>query len=755
MPPEFIPDNIPDSLKSLPRWSPWYRYQTKSGKWSKAPVISVKERDKWCQFDEALKRMGKGHCGLGLLMTGYHDLIGIDLDKCLDEAGRPVAWARDIVRKAATYTEISPSGLGLRLILRGELPKDIQNHAVGVEAYNGHAGRFLTMTGDQWPGAPDGVADAAPEFLAWLLDKFDIGRAEGGPLLDVEMPDILEREIAIPKCLNPSARAFLESGTGEDRSDALHWAGASLIAAGLSLQEVLSLLAQNEHAMEVALDHRRQDEDRALLYLWQHHVLASAETPVALAEDDDFLDLTTEAEIVVKRLALLDKLDYEQVRKQEADRLGIRASALDDAVREARKRAGGSGGQRGWPTFIRNEEQRIICNAINTTMAVECAALIGMVIGYDEFRDELMFHSDKDERKQWQTFRDHHYNWVRIAMDRAGFERTTIDLVRSAVDDIAHKNKFDTAILWLKNEVPAWDGVKRVSKFHHRYLGCKDDPWAEAVSEYLWTAMVGRVMEPGCQADMMPVWISDEGKKKSTIIATMVPSREFTTLMSFHEKEIDLSRKMRGRLLVELAELSGMAKKEVEGAKAWITKRFEDWTPKFKEFNTQFPRRFVLIGTTNEDRFLISDTGNRRFLPIKVSDGDDAAIERDRGQLWAEALVMWLDGGIRWEAAHTMGKSVVESHMVDEPWVEDIATWLNEIDSFDEQKRRPIDWEFIPTSVILSDALRIEKSRKTRADEMRIAKAMKQLGYVPHRPMVDKVRQRGYVRDCPEDAQTF
>ncbi|MEY2680664.1 MAG: hypothetical protein RL661_895 [Pseudomonadota bacterium] len=744
--PQFIPANIPESLKALPRWAPWYRYRQKSGKWAKAPSVSVKEPERWIDFYTAISKMDASHMGVGLLMTGFHDLIGIDLDQCLDAVGRPAPWAAAILKSAHSYAEVSPSGAGLRILLWGSIATDVQNHDIGIEIYNGWAGRFLTITGDQWPGSPDEVAQAPVGFLEGLFAKYDLGKGAGKAGLDEPMPDILEG-VEIPEGINPAAQEFLADGLGDDRSDALHWAGSCLISAGLSLQEVFSILAHNEHAMAVALDHRRQDEDRALLYLWQHHVLASKDSSSALADEDDFLDLSSDAEIAVKRLALLGDLDYEQCRKAEADALGIRATALDKAVRDARKRGvAGGGGRKGLPIFRTTEDGGIICNAENTTLAVGCTAVVGMVIGYDEFRDEIMFHSAKDEKAQWQTFRDQQYNWIRRALDRAGFERTTIDLVRSAVDDVAHRNKFDTAKLWLTQEVPAWDGVPRVLKFHARYLGCEDNEWAEAVSEYLWTAMVGRVMEPGCQADMMPVWISDEGKKKSTIVATMAPSRDFVTLMSFHEKEVDLSRKMRGKLLVELAELSGMAKKEVESAKAWITKRHEDWTPKFKEFNTQFPRRFVLIGTTNETRFLQSDTGNRRFLPIQVSSGDDAAIERDRNQLWAEAMVMWLDGGVRWERAHSIGLTVTGDHMVEEPWMDDILIWMNTVDEYSEEKTRPIDWEFVPTNLIISEALRIERGRKSRNDEMRISRAMKQLGFVSARPMINGARQRGYKK---------
>ncbi|MCL5460249.1 virulence-associated E family protein, partial [Loigolactobacillus coryniformis] len=64
---------------------------------------------------------------------------------------------------------------------------------------------------------------------------------------------------------------------------------------------------------------------------------------------------------------------------------------------------------------------------------------------------------------------------------------------------------------------------------------------------------------------------------------------------------------------------------------------------------TQFPRRCLFIGTTNREEFLADETGNRRWAPIVVTGGDVNKIDADREQLWAEALVMWREGGIKWQ----------------------------------------------------------------------------------------------------------
>jgi predicted P-loop ATPase len=747
-------DSIPASLKVQRRWGLWepvWRFNKSGrGRWEKVPQKSTNKPEDWLTFDQAMNRRDglEDVFGLGFLLTGIENTTAFDLDHVLDEKGKPKAWAADLIVKLASYTEVTVGGDGLRIFVQGAYKSDwINKDSVSLEVYSGHGGRFVTMTGDLWPGAandimppPDGVLEAieAEHRLSTHSEQIVV----------TEMPELLEG-VVVPDNLNFEAWHFLETGfCNEDRSSALQWTARSLFEVGLDEQEVLSVLAENEFAMVVALDHRRQDEERARLYIWKHHVLkAKAKaSPAATAEDFADLAATDPRKALIHaeldRLASMDEAVFLASAKDEAQKLAMTVGDLKKLVAKRRKSHVASTRPVGLPNFDRADDGQIKASAKNTTLAVSHPSVSQIVLGYDTFRDEIMFHPVSDESAQWQTFLDQQYNWLRVRMDEIGFAYTpSIEMVRAAVDDVARQNSFDSAQLWLES-LPEWDGVPRVTKFHHRYLGSEDGEWSDAVSEYLWTALVARVMDPGCQADMVPVWISDEGKRKSTIVAEIAPSRDFVTMMSFHEKETDLARKMRGRLVAEIAELAGMARKEVEAAKAWITKRFEDWTPKFKEFNTQFPRRFIPIGTTNRSDFLVSETGNRRFLPIETPHGNHTAVAADRDQLWAEALEMWKDGGLRWEDAHTLGKALVGNHMAHEPWTDDIHEWLYRKDFC--TRNYPADQEFIPTTKIMQDALRIEPGRKNSADSRRVATAMRALGYETDHRGPRQNRQRGW-----------
>jgi predicted P-loop ATPase len=100
--------------------------------------------------------------------------------------------------------------------------------------------------------------------------------------------------------------------------------------------------------------------------------------------------------------------------------------------------------------------------------------------------------------------------------------------------------------------------------------------------------------------------------------------------------------------VVELAELTGITRSEVETVKAFITRQTDEAREAFARKVTRAPRQFVLLGTTNDERYLIDGTGNRRFLPIRVLGGAGSinldGIRATRDQLWAEAAVRETEG---------------------------------------------------------------------------------------------------------------
>ena len=287
--PKLLVENIPTALKELDRWGCWYFKEiTKADgevKWDKPPVLSTREPDKWGAFNtacEIAKAKPLQYAGIGLCVTGLDNgLVAWDLDKVLREDGTIHPRAESIVKRLGSYTEWSPSRTGLRIFTTGRYDADWVNrdafgHKRGLEVYSGWGGRYLTMTGQHFDGAPMEIRPVAEDVLKAIADEFRVTKGstlDGAP---PEMPELLD-DVAVPVNLPVKAREFLESGeNGGDRSGTLLWVSRCLTEAGLDPQEVLSLLVANCHAMEVAMDHRRQDEERGMVYLWKHMVLKAA-----------------------------------------------------------------------------------------------------------------------------------------------------------------------------------------------------------------------------------------------------------------------------------------------------------------------------------------------------------------------------------------------------------------------------------------------------------------------------------------------
>lgn len=304
----FDGSGIPDALKSQKRWAPWKAvWSVKRNKFDKIPKdpkrpeygLSSANPTSWVDYDTALsafKKHAPELSGVGYLMTGPHGIVGTDLDDCIVD-GVIAPWAQEVVDACNTYTEVSPSGRGLRIFGEGD-SADWNNHDVGIEVYGGQDARFLTMTGSHLKGTPRTVNPIPPGVLPALFQKY--GRTKVAAADIGEIPDILP-EMLLPDLADLDlpyfTRDFLTAGEtrGDDRSGEVHSAAVALYQAGLNEQEVMSVLATNQFAMEVALDHRRQDQDRALLYLWKEHCSkgkAKAESTSRVAKDSDFEDVS-------------------------------------------------------------------------------------------------------------------------------------------------------------------------------------------------------------------------------------------------------------------------------------------------------------------------------------------------------------------------------------------------------------------------------------------------------------------------------
>ena len=152
-------NTFPAELAALPNWVVWRLEPDKNGRMAKVPYnpqkpsykASSANPDSWGTVDEALFSMDKFiFTGVGFVFTEGCDIIGIDVDHCLDETGKPNDVAAAILKKLPpTYIEISPSNTGLHIFLHGKLPKGgNKNSKTGVEMYA--KSRYFTMTGNRY-----------------------------------------------------------------------------------------------------------------------------------------------------------------------------------------------------------------------------------------------------------------------------------------------------------------------------------------------------------------------------------------------------------------------------------------------------------------------------------------------------------------------------------------------------------------------------------------------------------------------------
>jgi len=175
---------LPAELTELAHWVCW-RYVQRPGedKPTKVPVNARTSGNAmsnnpatWATFDEAVRCYDRNPgtvAGLGFMQQGT-DLAGIDLDNCIDEAGTVAPWALAIIRRLDSYTEISPSGRGVRIFVRGTKPgrREKTGSTKRIELYDGQSVRFLTVTGERLPGCRRDIADRHDELARLYHEVF-------------------------------------------------------------------------------------------------------------------------------------------------------------------------------------------------------------------------------------------------------------------------------------------------------------------------------------------------------------------------------------------------------------------------------------------------------------------------------------------------------------------------------------------------------------------------------------------------------
>ncbi|ACL77349.1 virulence-associated E family protein [Ruminiclostridium cellulolyticum] len=218
--------------------------------------------------------------------------------------------------------------------------------------------------------------------------------------------------------------------------------------------------------------------------------------------------------------------------------------------------------------------------------------------------------------------------------------------IQNAFTEVVHKNTFHPIKEYLGS--CQWDGVNRLEEIFITYLGAEDSRYVRTVTRKMLIAAVKRLYEPGCKFDYMLVLVGPQGAGKSSLLAKLGRKWFSDSLRNFENKEA--GEHLQGAWIFELGELSAMKKSELEEVKAFLSKTEDRYRVAYDRQVSEFPRKCIFFGTTNNHNFLQDPTGNRRFWPVDVDpdkrklDHWDYLKDEEIGQIWAEALTLYKAG---------------------------------------------------------------------------------------------------------------
>lgn len=197
--------------------------------------------------------------------------------------------------------------------------------------------------------------------------------------------------------------------------------------------------------------------------------------------------------------------------------------------------------------------------------------------------------------------------------------------------------------------LPTWDGTERVDTLLSTYFTAEDNSYTRQVIRKTLLAAIARVYQPGTKFDSMLILCGAQGIQKSEFFKRLAVDW-FSDSLTFHDmNDKTAAEKIQGVWLMEMGELVGRRKADIESIKRFLSCASDNYRPCYGITTKNHPRQTVIVGTTNaEDGFLRDPTGNRRFWPVNVA-AHPVNHPRDMtadtvAQIWAETLVYYKRG---------------------------------------------------------------------------------------------------------------
>ncbi len=305
------------------------------------------------------------------------------------------------------------------------------------------------------------------------------------------------------------------------------------------------------------------------------------------------------------------------------------------------------------------------------------------------------------------------------------------------------------------NELPEWDGKERAETIFIDYLDADDNAYVRGVTRKWLLGAIARIFRPGVKFDWCVTLTGDQGIGKSTI-AGKLGGAWFSDNLSFDDMrdEKTAGEKLRGEWILEIGELKGLRKTDVESVKSFLSRRVDKYRPAYAKRVEQYKRSCVFIGTGNNIDFLKDPTGSRRFWPVhckrKRNDPKRGAWDIDANeiaQIWAEVKT-WYDKGEKLELTREVKAlaeisqeeateqddragvvSIYLDTLLPENWpdmdLDARRIWLSDT----EHQEGTVERTEVSAMEIWTECFRKPAADKRRSDSDDITRMLKQLGW--------------------------
>lgn len=359
----------------------------------------------------------------------------------------------------------------------------------------------------------------------------------------------------------------------------------------------------------------------------------------------------------------------------------------------------------------RSEKGNVMPTLANASLILRCDDRWGGRLAYDEMAMSVAYDG--------APMRDAHVAAMREAIERTYLTAMADSVVRDALTNVADTRRYHPVRSYLASL--RWDGIARIARVLEEVLRIPSPTALDHAMLRCWfISAVARPTKPGCKVDTALVLVGKQGTFKSTFFRVLSEPWFSDSYMDITNK--DSLMQLASAWIYEWSEIESVTNSRQAGEiKKFVTSQSDTFRAPFARTVQRAPRSGVIVGTTNEDRFLNDETGSRRFWVLRVPEiVNRSLLERWRDQLWAEAAAALAKEESWWleRSEETTREERAEEFSVIDPWTERLTNWIDQNGAEDY------------TAIeLMSQALQLPARDQHSGNARRIGRTMRDLGF--------------------------